>query len=145
MNRGYACIALNNPKNQANIGGSLRAAQCFKANLVAVSGKRIRPGITDTGKAYRHIPLVYIDDIFSVLPFNCVPVAVELHPKARMLTSYMHPERAFYIFGAEDATLGQKILNQCRDIVQIPSTMCLNLAACVNVILYDRLLKRKPS
>lgn len=45
-------------------------------------------------------------------------------------------------FGAEDQTLGSRILGGCRDVVFIPSKHCLNLAACVNVVLYDRMVKR---
>lgn len=57
------------------------------------------------------------------------------------LTKYEHPKRAFYVFGAEDATLGQRTLSWCRDIVYVPTNSCLNLATCVNVVLYDRAVK----
>ncbi len=53
--RGYAAIALDNPKNKANIGGALRAAGVFGARLVVLGGARphrIRHS-TDTIKAWR--------------------------------------------------------------------------------------------
>lgn len=142
MKRGYAAIGLDNPKNNLNVGGVLRAAQAYDAAMVAMSGDRIKkPGVTDTGKSYRHIPFLRTDDILDVIPYDCVPVAVDIIPGAISLHKYIHPERAFYIFGAEDATLGTRITSKCRDVIYIPTQICMNLAATVNVILYDRLAK----
>jgi tRNA(Leu) C34 or U34 (ribose-2'-O)-methylase TrmL len=72
-----------------------------------------------------------------------VPVAVELIPGARSLHDYVHPERAFYVFGPEDSSLGKDTLKWCRDVVYIPMNGCSNLAATVNVVLYDRASKRQ--
>ena len=139
--RGFCCVGLDNPKNSINVGSVLRAASVFDACMVAISGKRYSRAPTDTVKAYRHMPLLRVDDLYTVVPFDCVPVAVELRRHAIPLTHYVHPERAFYVFGAEDATLGSRVLSWCRDVVYIPSNGCLNLAACVNVVLYDRMCK----
>ena len=62
---------------------------------------------------------------------------------ATSLVDYIHPERAFYIFGAEDATLGERVLSRCRDVIYVPTSGCMNLAATVNVVLYDRMAKQK--
>jgi len=141
--RGYACIGLDNPKTAINVGSAMRAAGCFGASLVVVSGRRVASGATDTMKAFRHVPLVHSDDVLACLPFNCVPVAIELVEGAQLLGAYVHPERAFYVFGAEDATLGSRILGRCRDVVQIETVGCVNLAAAVNIVLYDRHTKRE--
>lgn len=93
-------------------------------------------------KIYRHIPLIRVDDLQSVIPFDCVPVAVDLLPGATPLQNYKHPRSAFYVFGPEDGTLGEKVLSFCRDKIYIPTTGCMNLAATVNVVLYDRLAKQ---
>lgn len=45
------------------------------------------------------------------------------------------------IFGPEDGTLGERVLSWCRDVVYVPTDRCMNLAATVNVILYDRAAK----
>lgn len=143
--RGFACIGLVNPKTPSNMGGALRAAGCYGASLVVLAGARpIKLGklVTYTMKAYRHIPAQLCDDIFDAIPYDCVPVAVDLIEGAKSLPSYAHPERAFYIFGAEDSTLGRKITDRCRDIIVVPTTVCMNLAATVNVVLYDRLAKQ---
>ena len=145
--RGYACIALDNPKNGENVGGALRAAGVYQADLVVLGGPRIKTLLkhpTDTMKAYKSVPtLIVDDDVFSALPYDCVPVAIDLLDDARPLPRYCHPERAFYIFGAEDATLGKRITDKCRDKVFIPTLRCMNLAACINVVLYDRLAKQQ--
>ena len=142
MKRGYAAIGLDNPKNVLNIGSVLGAAQAYDVAMVAMSGDRIKKsGITDTGKAYRQLPFLRTDDILDIIPYDCVPVAVDIIPGAISLHKYIHPERAFYIFGPEDSTLGTRIISKCRDVIYIPTTICMNLAATVNVILYDRLAK----
>lgn len=141
--RGYAAIGLFMPKTPANIGSVLRAAHCYGAALVAATGRRYHNSPTDTGKAYRHLPLLQVDDLFSVVPHDCVPVAVDLIEGARSLVTYQHPERAFYIFGPEDGTLGKQVTERCRDIVFVPTAFCMNLAAAVNVVLYDRAAKEE--
>lgn len=140
--RGYAAIGLHMPKTSANVGSVLRAAHCYGASMVAKTGNRYAKAPTDPQQAYRHIPLIQTDDLHSIIPYDCVPVAVDLIEGARPLHSYVHPERAFYIFGPEDGTLGKSITDWCRDIVYIPTHYCMNLAATVNVVLYDRAAKR---
>lgn len=140
--RGYAAIGLHLPKSAANVGSALRAAGCYGAAMLAVSGQRYRRAATDTQASYRHMPLIQTDDLHSVIPYDCVPVAVDLIAGARPLHQYNHPERAFYIFGPEDGTLGKPITSWCRDVVYIPTRYCMNLAATVNVVLYDRLMKQ---
>jgi tRNA(Leu) C34 or U34 (ribose-2'-O)-methylase TrmL len=142
MTRGYAAIGLSHPKTPVNVGSALRAAGCFGAAMVATSGSRYTRSPTDTMKIYRHIPLIQCDDLHDIIPFDCVPVAVDLIFGAVSLKDYAHPERAFYIFGPEDGTLGRRTLEWCRDVVYVPTNGCMNLAAAVNVVLYDRSVKR---
>lgn len=139
--RGYSAIGLDNPKTNVNVGSVLRAAGVYGAAFVAASGRRYSSAPTDTMKHVRHLPLLQVEDVFSVVPYDCVPVAVDLVEGAIPLHEYVHPERAFYVFGAEDATLGDRVLSKCRDRVYIPTDGCMNLAATVNVVLYDRLSK----
>jgi len=136
---------LDDPKTDINVGHVLRAAGVFQADMVAIAGHRYSRSCTDTMKAHLHVPLLQVDDLHDVVPFDCVPVAVELVDYAVSLTGYKHPERAFYVFGAEDATLGRRVLSWCRDVIYIPTNGCLNLSACVNVVLYDRLCKSNPA
>ena len=119
--RGYACIGLDNPKTSANVGSAMRAVGVYEAAFLAYSGKRLNSGCTDTAKFYRHIPFFRVADLHQIVPFGCVPVAVDLIESAIPLNKYQHPERAFYIFGAEDATLGDRVVSWCRDIIYVPT------------------------
>jgi tRNA(Leu) C34 or U34 (ribose-2'-O)-methylase TrmL len=139
--RGYACVGLDNPKFDSNVGGVLRACGVFGAAMVCVASPRFKVWPTDTMKAHLHLPLLLTEDVLSCLPRDCVPVAVDIIDGATPLPEYTHPERAMYIFGAEDSTLDREMIERCRDVVSIPSRQCLNLAATVNVVLYDRMAK----
>lgn len=141
--RGFAAIGLDYPKNPINVGHVLRAAQCFDVKAVFTSGRRYRRASTDTLNSTGALPLVDgVADLRDVIPHGCVPVAVDLVAGAKPLPTYCHPERAFYVFGPEDGTLGHRVLSWCREVLYVPAG-CLNLAACVNVVLYDRLVKRR--
>lgn len=144
--RGFSAIGLVRPKDKANIGSVLRAAGCYDARLVALQGPRVkhrdaRTAATDTMKAWRHLPVVVGDDVLDMMPVGAVPVAVDLVPGAVSLVEFEHPESAFYIFGPEDGTLGKAVTDRCAHKVMVPTRQCMNLAATVNVILYDRLAK----
>jgi tRNA(Leu) C34 or U34 (ribose-2'-O)-methylase TrmL len=141
MNQGYAAIGLHLPKTQVNVGSAMRAVGCYGASLVAISGRRFSKSPTDTNSQWRLTPVIQVDDLRTVIPYDCVPVAIDLVPGAKPLHEYVHPLRAFYIFGPEDGTLGAKVLSWCRDRVYIPTVYCMNLAATVNVVLYDRCVK----
>lgn len=147
MARGYAAVGLHSPKDALNIGSALRAAGCYDAAFVAVQGARV-PAMrmrapTDTRKTWRHKPLLRVSDLREALPFDCVPVAVDLLDGAQRLPDFKHPERAFYVFGPEDGTLGRSVTDWCACSVMVPTLTCMNLAAAVNVVLYDRLAKQK--
>jgi len=138
--RGYAAIGLDNPKNGINVGSALRACGNYGVKLLAQAGNRCRPKLTDTHGVHLQIPYLVVEELHSVIPFNCVPVAVDLIEGAQSIVEYKHPERAFYVFGAEDATLGRRTLSWCRDVIYIPTNGCMNLAATINVVLYSRML-----
>jgi tRNA(Leu) C34 or U34 (ribose-2'-O)-methylase TrmL len=144
--RGFFAIALLRPKSPENIGGVLRAAGCYGAHFVAIEGDRTMStkGIrhkTNTQKAELHMPVMR-GDLRVLRPFDCAAIAIDLVDDALPLPSFEHPMRAFYIFGPEDGTLGPSVLSWCEHRVVVPTRYCMNLAACVNVVLYDRLAKQ---
>lgn len=147
--RGYYGVGLCLPRDPKNVACVLRACGCFGAAFCAYSGERYKRHVADTQRAYRHMPLFCAgddpEDILNVLPYECVPVAVELVEGAIPLASYVHPERAYYIFGPEDGSIPFRVLEKCRDKVIIPSDFCLNLASAAAVVLYDRTAKRAPN
>ena len=144
--RGFWGVALVQPKTPANVGGVLRAAGCYGASLVIIEGERgknslITANSTDTMKVWRHTPTILTGDVFDALPIGAVPVAVDLLPDAVSLVDFVHPQSAIYIFGPEDGTLGAAHARLGMARVSVPTRRCMNLAACVNVVLYDRLQK----
>jgi tRNA(Leu) C34 or U34 (ribose-2'-O)-methylase TrmL len=144
--RGFASVGLVRPKDPANVGGVLRAAYCYDASLVVIAGDRskAKDGIlhgTNTLKSERHIPIIRCNDLRESVPFGAVPVAVDLVDDADHLHAFQHPISAFYVFGPEDGTLDKAILDWCPYRVMVPTRMCMNLAASVNVVLYDRQAK----
>lgn len=146
QHRGFAAIGLVRPKTPANIGGVLRAAHCYGASLVAIQGDRTSvKSCQDTTKAWKHIPVMRADDLFDLVPYGATPVAVDLVEGAVPLPSFVHPERAFYVFGPEDGTLGRAHLDRCAFRLMVPTAYCMNLAATVNVVLYDRLAKARQA
>jgi len=143
---GFSCIGLINPKSPENVGAIMRAAGCYGAASVFYTGTRYdraKQFVTDTKRVSDHIPLIGVDRLQDVLPMGCIPVAIEMVEGAVPLPRYRHPRRAFYIFGSEDEQLAKtrEIREWCRDVVYIPTVGCMNLAASVNVVLYDRLAK----
>lgn len=147
--RGYGCVALESPNDGVNVGHALRAALCFEARLVIVGSAppelNIRKLKTDPGKAYRHVPILQVDDIFEAMPEDCTPVAVELTDDAVDLPAFVHPERACYIFGPENGSISPEVLARCSTSVKIPTTMSLNLGMTVNIVLYDRMAKGRKT
>lgn len=145
MTVGITAIGLFQVKDKANIGGALRAAHAFSAQLIAIQSKRLPYTPTDTTKAARHIPTFLVEDILEATPHGCQRVAVEVRADATPLPMFKHPRQAFYIFGPEDGSLPERVVAKCQHRVQIPTDWCLNLAAAVNVVLYDRIAKQMLS
>jgi len=144
MSISVAYIGLVNPKSPENVGMVMRAAGCYAASRVFYTGQRFeraRQFFTDTKNAHEKIPLQGTEDLLATVPEGATLVAVELVEGATPLIHFQHPERAYYIFGPEDGSLTQSILDACDHVVYIPTIGCMNLAATVNVVLYDRLAK----
>src|SRR5512137_1302742 len=109
-------VGLSNPKTEINVGHVLRAADAYGASMVAITGNRIK-GPTNTSNAERKIPVIRGDDLHDLIPYGCVPVAIEFIDSAIDLVTFEHPENAFYVFGAEDNTLGKRVLSWCKYVV----------------------------
>ncbi|WP_462163685.1 RNA methyltransferase [Pseudoalteromonas xiamenensis] len=137
-------LVLINPKSPTNVGGVMRAAGCYGAQRVWYTGERYgyaRKFATDTKQRVDEIPLEALASLADIKTAQTRIVAVELVDGATPLPFYEHPEDAIYVFGPEDGSLKQDVLSVCDDVVYIPTTGCMNLAATVNVVLYDRTAK----
>lgn len=137
-------IGLHNPKSPANVGAVLRAAGCYDATEVRYNGTRYNRAVqfqTDTQNSRQRIALVNSEDLTSGLDDDVHIVCVELVLGATALPQFTHPEKAVYVFGPEDGSLPQQLVDKAHHVVYVPTNGCMNLAATVNVILYDRLAK----
>jgi tRNA(Leu) C34 or U34 (ribose-2'-O)-methylase TrmL len=137
-------IGLTNPKSPTNVGGVMRAAGCYQVDAVFYTGTRYDRAsafYTDTQNAARTIPLTGVDNWLESIPVTTNIVCVELAEGAVPLPLFQHPEKAIYIFGPEDGTIDQKVIDRASSVVYVPTVGCMNLAATVNVVLYDRLAK----
>jgi len=144
MNKSKVIIGLSNPKSPSNVGSVMRAAGCYQVDEVFYTGQRYERAMqfnTDTKAAVLNIPLSGVDALESAIPEGMRVVCVELVEGATPLPEYQHSQQAFYIFGPEDGTLSQALIDRADDVVYIPTIGCMNLAATVNVLLYDRLAK----
>lgn len=144
MTSDYISIGLSNPKSPANVGAVMRAAGCFRVGSVFYTGERYGRSArfhTDTKNVSRTIPLTGVACLLESVPEDTAVVCVELVEGAVPLPDYNHPERACYIFGPEDGTLDQQLIDRADAVVYVPTIGCMNLAATVNVVLYDRMAK----
>lgn len=144
MTRGYFGIALVGGKNLHNYGGALRAAYCYGASFMVLDAPRFKYDCENVPCAERHIPL-HVGPTLQYQPFNCPLVVMEKSENARSLPSFQHLERAMYVFGPEDGSVPKHIMERAQAIVQVPMRSCMNLAASVNVVLYDRMAKAERS
>jgi len=144
-------IVLHNPKYPHNVGATVRACSNFGAKVVLFTGDRVslepnkkkgyRLPREERMKDYQNIILLNDDYPFNRFTKCVIPVAVEKRENAEPLTYFEHPENAVYVFGPEDGSIPQVMLQHCHRFVVIVSKHCLNLAAAVNVILADRITK----
>lgn len=144
LTHSYVAIGLTNPKSPSNVGAVMRAAGCYRVDAVRYTGVRYEKAVkfhTDTKSAARHIPLDGVDEMLSGLDSDTKIVCVELAEGATPLPAFVHPENAIYVFGPEDGSIDQSVVSKADAVVYVPTVGCMNLAASVNVLLYDRLAK----
>lgn len=144
MKKAKVNIGLTNPKSPANVGAVMRAAGCFGVDSVLYTGQRYPRAArfnTDTKDVAQAIPLKGVACLVDSAAEGMAIVCVELAEGATPLPDFTHPDNALYIFGPEDGTLSQEVIDRADAVVYIPTCGCMNLAATVNVVLYDRLAK----
>lgn len=138
----YCAIGLNNPKTPSNVGSVLRACACFGADEIFYTGVRYeRAQRFNTNTADARTPLSRVNTFTEISHPGLQTVCVELVEDAIPLQDFTHPAQALYIFGPEDYNLTQKAVDQSDHVVFIPTGGSLNLAAAVNILLYDRTTK----
>ena len=148
MNKAKLSIGLINPKSPTNVGAIMRAAGCFSADSVYYTGQRYQRAAkfnTDTKNVASTIPLTHVEQIHQAASAGMSIICVDLIEGAIPLPNFTHPKNALYVFGPEDGTISQDIIDRADSVVYVPTIGCLNLAASVNVLFYDRLCKGEQS
>ncbi len=145
-------IGLINPKSPDNVNSVMRAAANYAVDAVFYSGSRYQRALEFSSKIpnisrslCRDIPKSPVDDMTDQLSENMQMVCVEFAEDAISLPEYQPPEKALYVFGPEDGSISQDIIDHADAVIYIPTHGCMNLAATVNVLLYDRLAKAQRS
>ena len=151
MKQSKVSIGLINPKSPDNVHSVMRASGNYGVDSVFYTGNRYRramtlnPNAPDISRKWgENIPLTEVDDLIEAAG-DLKIVCVELVENAMALPEYEHPQNAFYVFGPEDSTIDQAIIDRADAVVYVPTVGCMNLAATVNVLLYDRLIKSYQS
>lgn len=149
-----AHILLQDPKYPHNVGGALRAASCFGADVVWYTGTRLNEQIRGMKRLPREermrnygrtrlnsAPEARVLETIDIHYPDLVPVCVEIMPGAESLPWFKHPDNAIYVFGPEDGSVTTGMRAACHRFVSIPTFHCVNLAAAVYLVLYDRITK----
>lgn len=159
-----AAVLLIDPKYPHNVGNIVRACAAWNAPQLRWTGRRVTDkigqrlpreerlaaykervtfqplGIHLTGVPAGPDPGRPID---HYVRWGMTPVCVERLDTAESLDQFVHPERAVYVFGPEDSGVPKGVRNACHSFVRIPSEVTLNLAAAVNIVLWDRQFKQR--
>ncbi len=150
MSRGYFAIGIENTKTPQNIGTLLRSANLYGAAFVFTVGRRYERQSSDTMTTPRHLPLFHFADVADLLghlPIECPLVGVEMTGLSVPLSSFVHPERACYLLGAEDRGLSDDALDASSHLVQIETLrpQSLNVSVAGSIILHDRHVTTKAA
>lgn len=126
----------------------MRAAGNFRVDGVLYTGGRypkavrLNPNAPDMSrKVSETVPLTQVPSLLDTVADEMKIVCIEFAENALPLTDYSHPAKALYVFGPEDGTISQDIIDKADAVVYVPTVGCMNLSATVNVVLYDRFAK----
>jgi len=135
-----------------NVDSVMRAAGNFRVDNVFYTGQRyplalkLNPDTPNMSrKVGETVAMSQVANLLDDVPDEMKIVCVEFAENAIPLPEYLHPDKAFYIFGPEDNTISQQVIDRADAVVYVPTIGCMNLSAIVNVVLYDRMIKSSQS
>jgi tRNA(Leu) C34 or U34 (ribose-2'-O)-methylase TrmL len=142
-------LFLENPKYPHNVGGAVRAASCYGISTVAWSGDRVPaeagPGYRlpreERMRGYKDVDQFQVWGNPNLQQYNIPIICVELVHGAIPLPYFEHPKEAVYVFGPEDGSVSKGLRSACHSFVFLPTRHCMNLAAAIYTVLYDRDIK----
>lgn len=136
-------VAMYRPTREQNVGGMLRSAHVFGADVFCTIGAKYRRAHADTTNAAKHMRVLeyeewqgFLGEWQGLLPL----VAVENAAYARPLAAYPHPEDAMYILGSELQGLPAHVLAECDEVVRIdtPNPWPLNVTTAGSIVIAYR-------
>ena len=143
-------IGLINPKSPDNVHAVQRAAGNFGVDKVYYTGDRyskalrLNPNAPDMSrKVSQSVELSQVFSLSGTLTHDMKIICIEFAENALPLTEFNHPENALYVFGPEDSSIRQDVIDKADAVVYVPTVGSMNLSAAVNVVLYDRLSKSR--
>lgn len=136
-------VAMYRPGNDHNVGGLLRTAHVFGADVFCLIGATYRRTGTDTTNAAKHMPVTryaHWQDFVEAWSGRASIVAVENAAAALSLTTYRHPADALYVLGNERYGLPVEVLAGCDDVVRIatPNPWPLNVCTAGSIVIAHR-------
>jgi len=148
MTKSHISIGLMNPKSPDNVGSVLRAAANYRVDQVLYTGDRYPRAIERSARSLdmsrkigRGVPISSAQCLVDAVADDVAIVCIEFAENAHPLPDYQHPENALYIFGPEDGSISQEVIDKADAVIYVPTVGSMNLSAAVNVVLYDRLAK----
>ena len=137
-------IALYSPKNIHNWGSILRLATNFNVDFCCTIQSRYKRQWADTTNFAKNNPVFHFEDISQFLvsyPKQCKLISVEINSRALSLEKFIHPENAIYIFGPEEGSINNYLIDNSDICLKITSNRCLNQAMCAGAVLFHRHLQ----
>lgn len=145
--RGYVGMGMYQPQNAANVGTIWRSSLGFMTDFLFCIGGRYKKQKSDTTRAHRHLPLWTFEtyqDFLSKAPTNVEIVVIDNDYSVRRpqsICDFVHPAQAAYLMGSETGGVPTEIIRSAQHYCYVPTQVCLNVACCATVILYDRMQK----
>lgn len=140
----YFGIGIYKPKTEENVGSLWRTAFVLGASYIFVIDAKYKKKSSDVLKVWARIPLFQyttVDAFLDTVPYSCKIVGIEMDKNATPIQEYVHPDRAIYLLGSEDTGLTRELRHKCHDLVVLPGSTSLNVAAAGSIALYDRVSK----
>lgn len=144
-------IGILRGKASVNHGTLWRSALQFGCSMTFTIGQRYQRKIeacSDMYKTSRQIPCIPFPDVTAFMdmaPIDAKIVAVEYG--GQDLISFIHPKRALYVLGSEDAGLPPELVARAHVHISIPTADgrpdSLNVASAGAIIMYDRFMKQR--
>jgi tRNA G18 (ribose-2'-O)-methylase SpoU len=141
---GYFEIGIYHTKTEINVGTLWRSACQLGAAGIFTIGRRYKRQSSDTYNSMNQIPLRHyetFEDFKSNRPVGAVLIGVEIG--GQKLSSFIHPQSAIYLLGAEDHGLPPDILKYCNTIISLEAINrpSYNVVVAGSLVMYHRVFK----